>query len=183
LAGISLRMQCLCWSGDEADLSRRPEEWVQTVAGMHACVRTGAMLFNPWHADHAAQVLLSALSMSAQERKIRFDAMLMHVREHTARIWLLRLCTDLQQITPPSQKLTHILPAFKAQAGAVYSALNSASLVSRQNPWSPRSAEETNELAQLTNARPAATDVLSASSSSTTTPPTPSRQSQVASGA
>lgn len=84
----------------------------------------GAMVCNPWHPDHCADQILNALSMSPQERKLRRDMLVAHIEAHTARVWGLRLCTELQQVMPASQQLTRILPSFRDQAGMVYEALN-----------------------------------------------------------
>ena len=84
----------------------------------------GALQVNPWYADQVASSMLQVINMSAYERKIRFDTVNHYVREHTARLWALQLCTELQQIIPPSMLLSMVLPPFKDRAADVYTALS-----------------------------------------------------------
>lgn len=84
----------------------------------------GALHVNPWHAGQVADTLLTAQQMSGIERKLRHDAISLYVREHTSRLWALRLCTELQAIIPSDQAGSiRILPALKSQASELYTAL------------------------------------------------------------
>ena len=90
---------------DEGD----QRQGVLVLSEFSGSVRTlaaGALQINPWHADEVATSMLQVINMSAYERKIRFDTVNHYVREHTARLWALHLCTELQQIIPQSLLLT-----------------------------------------------------------------------------
>lgn len=93
-------------------------------SGSVRTLAAGALQINPWDTDQVAASMLQVVNMSAYERKIRFDTISHYVREHTARLWALHLCTELQQIIPPSMLLSVVLPAFKDRAADVYTALS-----------------------------------------------------------
>eukprot|EP01043_Picozoa_sp_COSAG02_P004223 COSAG02_NODE_108_length_36286_cov_19.437478_26_plen_1336_part_00 len=108
---------------DEGD-QRQGVLIISEFSGSVRTLAAGALQVNPWHADQVATSMLQVINMSAYERKIRFDTVNNYVREHTARLWALHLCTELQQVIPPSMLLSMVLPAFKDRAADVYTALS-----------------------------------------------------------
>jgi hypothetical protein len=70
-----------------------------------------------------ASELYKVLMMNPLEVKLRHDAVTAYVREHTSRLWSLRLLTELQQIPRKLAESKLELPTLKSQFGRLFSFL------------------------------------------------------------
>jgi len=70
-------------------------------AGAHEEVGPWALTVNPFDVYGQAQALHAALTMPAEERRARVEAMRAHVREHDLATWIAAQLADLDRVSPP----------------------------------------------------------------------------------
>ena len=70
-------------------------------AGAHEEVGPWALTVNPFDVYGQAQALHAALTMPAEERRARVEAMRAHVREHDLAAWIAAQLADLDRVSPP----------------------------------------------------------------------------------